>query len=261
MDFGIKGKTAVVLAGSGGLGSIIALTLAKEGAAVAISGRNREALAKTVKQIEAIGVRATSESFDSSDLAAMESFLGRVGHELGGADILVNISGGPPPTTAANVPPQQWIKEFQAMIVSMIHATDLVLAGMRAKRWGRVITCTSAGVIAPIPSLGISNTLRPALVGWSKTLSREVAADGITVNVVIPGRIATPRLRQLDEARAAREGKTVEEIEKSSAATIPMQRYGDPQEFANAVAFLASSKASYITGSMLRVDGGMIPSV
>jgi 3-oxoacyl-[acyl-carrier protein] reductase len=243
------------------LGSAIALTLAKEGASVAISGRNREALAKVVKEIEATGVRANSESFDLNDLAALKSFLSRVASEIGAIDILVNISGGPPPTAAANVPPEQWIKEFQSIIVPMIHATDLVLPGMKAKRRGRIITCTSAGIVAPIPNLGISNTLRPALAGWSKTLAREVAADGITVNVVIPGRIATARLGQLDEARAKREGKSVEEIEKSSAASIPMQRYGEPQEFANAVAFLASSKASYITGSMIRVDGGMIPSV
>jgi 3-oxoacyl-[acyl-carrier protein] reductase len=145
--------------------------------------------------------------------------------------------------------------------VPIMHVTDLVLPNMRAKRWGRVITSTSSGVVAPIPNLGISNTLRSALVGWSKTLAREVAADGITVNMVLPGRIATGRIRQLDEARAAREGKTVEEIVKLSTDTIPIQRYGEPEEFANAIAFLASSKASYITGTMLRVDGGMIQSV
>lgn len=261
MDFGMKGRTAAVLSGSGGLGSAIATTLAQEGAAVAVAGRNRDALAATVARIEAAGARALSESFDLTDLEAMKSFVDRIGRELGGVDILVNLSGGPPPTAAAGVSPQQWVKEFQAMIVSLIHATDLVLPRMRARQWGRVITCTSSGVVAPIPNLGISNTLRAALLGWSKTLAREVAADGITVNVVIPGRIATARLRQLDTARAAREGKPIEEVEKSSAGSIPMQRYGNSEEFANAVAFLASSKASYITGTMLRVDGGMIPSI
>ena len=147
------------------------------------------------------------------------------------------------------------------MVVPMMYITDLVLPGMRAKRWGRVITSTSSGVVAPIPNLGISNTLRSALVGWSKTLAREVAADGITVNIVLPGRIATGRIRQLDEARAEREGKAVHEILKDSTSTIPMRRYGDPEEFANAVTFLASKRASYITGTMLRVDGGMIQSV
>jgi 3-oxoacyl-[acyl-carrier protein] reductase len=196
-----------------------------------------------------------------TDLPALKSFVARVIQELGEVDILVNISGGPPPTTAANVPPSDWIREFQSMVVPMMYITDLVLPGMRAKRWGRIITSTSSGVVAPISNLGISNTLRSALVGWSKTLAREVAGDGITVNVVLPGRIATGRIRQLDEARAQREGKTVQEILKDSTSSIPMRRYGDPEEFANAVTFLASKRASYITGTMLRVDGGMIQSV
>ena len=206
-------------------------------------------------------MRSTIGVVDLGDTAALSSFVGRALQELGGIDILVNISGGPPPTKAANVAPEQWNKQFQAMVVSMIHAADLVLPGMRAKKWGRIITSTSSGVLSPIPNLGISNALRSALVGWSKTLAGEVGADGITVNIVIPGRIATGRIRQLDEARAAREGKTVDEIMKLSTSSIPMHRYGEPEEFANVVAFLASNKASYVTGTMIRVDGGMIPSV
>jgi 3-oxoacyl-[acyl-carrier protein] reductase len=261
MDLGIEGKVALVLSAGGGLGRMIAVALAKEGASLAVADRNEDSLAKTVAQIEATGVRAVSQSLDLMDIEALSSFVTRINGELGGVDILVNISGGPPPTTAANVPPEQWIKEFRAMVVSIMHVTDLVLPSMRAKRWGRVITSTSSGVVAPIPNLGISNTLRSALIGWSKTLAREVAADGITANVVIPGRIATRRIRQLDETRAAREGKTVEEIVKQSTASIPIQRYGEPEEFASVVVFLASSKASYVTGTMLRVDGGMIQSV
>jgi 3-oxoacyl-[acyl-carrier protein] reductase len=261
MDLGIEGKVALVLSAGGGLGRMIAVALAKEGASLAVADRNEDSLAKTVAQIEATGVRAVSRSLDLMDIEALSSFVTRINGELGGVDILVNISGGPPPTTAANVSPEQWIKEFRAMVVSIMHVTDLVLPGMRAKRWGRVITSTSSGVVAPIPNLGISNTLRSALIGWSKTLAREVAADGITANVVIPGRIATRRILQLDETRAAREGKTVEEIVKQSTASIPIQRYGEPEEFASVVAFLASGKASYVTGTMLRVDGGMIQSV
>ena len=261
MDLKTEGKTALVLGASGGLGSAIAFVLAQEGAAVALAGRNRDVLKAGVDRIRTEGGQAISESFDLTDTDALSAFVTRIDGEFGGVDILINVSGGPPPTTASGVSPQQWVKEFQAMVVSLIHATDLVLPGMRARKWGRIITCASSGVVAPIPNLGISNTLRPALLGWSKTLAREVAADGITVNVVIPGRIATDRVRQLDTGRAAREGKSVEEVEKSSMASIPMQRYGDPDEFANAVAFLASSKASYITGTMLRIDGGMIPSI
>jgi 3-oxoacyl-[acyl-carrier protein] reductase len=261
MDFEIKGKTALVLGASGGLGSAIAEVLAAEGAAIALAGRNRDALIAKVARIKSTGGHAISESIDLTDLLAVRAAVTRTVQEFGSIDILVNLSGGPPATTAAGVSPQQWVKEFQAMVVSLIYATDLVLPGMRERKWGRVITCTSSGVVAPIPNLGISNTLRPALLGWSKTLAREVATDGITVNVIIPGRIATDRVRELDLGRATREGKSVEEVEKSSMASIPMQRYGDPIEFASAVAFLASCKASYITGTTMRVDGGLIPSI
>ena len=261
MDLGIKGKTALVLSAGGGLGRAISVALAREGAALAVADIDEGALAKSVADIEASGARAVSGVVDLNDTAALSSFVARVAQELGGIDILVNISGGPPPTKAAGVAPDQWTKQFQAMVLSMIHVTDLVLPGMRAKKWGRIITSTSSGVLAPIPNLGISNTLRSALVGWSKTLASEVAADGVTVNIVIPGRIATGRIRQLDEARAAREGKSVEDIVKLSTASIPVHRYGEPEEYANVVAFLASERASYVTGTMIRIDGGMIQTV
>jgi 3-oxoacyl-[acyl-carrier protein] reductase len=132
---------------------------------------------------------------------------------------------------------------------------------MRERGWGRIVTSTSSGVVTPIPNLGLSNGLRLSLVGWSKTLASEVAQDGITVNVVIPGRIATDRIRFLDEARAQRERRSVESVQSSSTATIPAGRYGTQEEYADAVIFLASDRARYITGSSLRVDGGLIPSI
>jgi 3-oxoacyl-[acyl-carrier protein] reductase len=132
---------------------------------------------------------------------------------------------------------------------------------MRARKWGRVITSTSSGVVAPIPNLAISNSLRMALVGWSKTLSREVAAEGVTVNIVLPGRIATRRIEELDQARAKREGKSLAEIVQASTSSIPANRYGRVEEYGDVVAFLASSAASYITGSVVRVDGGLIQSI
>jgi 3-oxoacyl-[acyl-carrier protein] reductase len=147
------------------------------------------------------------------------------------------------------------------MVQPVIAITDRVLEGMRAKRWGRVITSASSGVIAPIPNLGVSNTLRSALVGWSKTLAREVARDGITVNVVVPGRIATDRIQFLDAEKARREGRPVDQVAAESTASIPLGRYGRPEEYADVIAFLASAQASYVTGSTVRVDGGLIPSV
>jgi 3-oxoacyl-[acyl-carrier protein] reductase len=147
------------------------------------------------------------------------------------------------------------------MVLSVIAITDRVLPGMRQRRWGRVITSTSSGVVAPIPNLGISNALRLSLVGWSKTLAREVARDGITANIILPGRIATDRIRFLDEAKAKREGRPVEEVAAESTSSIPVGRYGRPEEYGDVVAFLASERASYITGSVIRVDGGLIASI
>jgi 3-oxoacyl-[acyl-carrier protein] reductase len=147
------------------------------------------------------------------------------------------------------------------MVLSVIAITDRVLPGMRSRGWGRIITSTSSGVIAPIQNLGISNALRASLVGWSKTLAREVARDGITANIVVPGRIATRRIRFLDEQKAKREGRPVEQVTAESTASIPVGRYGEPEEYADMVAFLASARAAYVTGSVIRVDGGLIPSV
>jgi 3-oxoacyl-[acyl-carrier protein] reductase len=262
MDLGIEGKTALVLAAGGGLGRATAMALATEGAALALCDIDPSALECTVSHIKSkTNAAIMTEALDLSHLAAMRSFVTRASQELGDIDILVNISGGPPPTTATNVSPQQWTDQFQAMVLSLFHVTDLVLPAMRAKRWGRIITSASSGVVSPIPRLGISNTLRSAVVGWSKTLAGEVAADGITVNVVVPGRIATNRVRDLDNARAAQQGKSVEQIVQDSSGSIPVRRYGEPEEYGNVVAFLASSKASYITGTMIRIDGGMIQSV
>jgi 3-oxoacyl-[acyl-carrier protein] reductase len=147
------------------------------------------------------------------------------------------------------------------MVLSVIAITDRVLPNMRARHWGRVITSTSSGVVSPIPNLALSNTLRSSLVGWSKTLSREVAKEGITVNIVAPGRIATDRIKFLDQAKAKREGRTVEDVMDESTASIPAGRLGKPEEYGDVVAFLASERAAYITGSIVRVDGGMIASI
>jgi 3-oxoacyl-[acyl-carrier protein] reductase len=142
------------------------------------------------------------------------------------------------------------------MVLMIMKVTDRVLPGMRSRQWGRVITTTSSGTIAPIANLAISNTLRLALNGWTKTLSNEVAGDGITVNIILPGRILTERILYLDQQRSNNEGKSLEDITKRSVSSIPMKRYGTPEEYADAATFLASEKASYITGTTLRVDGG-----
>jgi 3-oxoacyl-[acyl-carrier protein] reductase len=261
MDLGLKGKTALVLAGGGGLGRAIARALASEGANVAVAGVRADSIVATQAALASIGGKSISLLWDLADLSQIDGNVAKVERELGPVDILVNNTGGPPPTPASGQDPAVWSKQFQSMVLSVIATTDRVLPNMRARHWGRVITSTSSGVVAPIPNLAISNTLRLSLVGWSKTLAREVAKDGITANIVAPGRIATDRIKFLDEAKAKREGRSVEEVEAENATTIPIGRLGKPEEYGDGVAFLASERAAYITGSVIRVDGGMIPSI
>jgi len=261
MDLGLKGKTALVLAGGGGLGRAVGKALAAEGANVGIADIDEGAANRSADEIKKTGATALSIVWDLADLISIDSHVSAVESSLGPIDVLVNITGGPPPTPASGQNTDLWSKHFQSMVLSVIALTDRVLPSMKSRKWGRVITSTSSGVVAPIPNLGVSNALRLSLVGWSKTLAREVARDGITVNIILPGRIATERIHFLDEAKAKREGKTVEAVTSESTGSIPMGRYGRPEEYADAVTFLASDRASYITGSIIRVDGGLIPSI
>jgi 3-oxoacyl-[acyl-carrier protein] reductase len=256
MDLNLTNRVALVTGAGGGLGGAIAQRLAQEGARVVACDVAEEALSANIQ-----GSDIRSHVFDLSDLDAMDAVVDDVIDSVGPIDVLVNITGGPPATTVAGNPSDVWRTHFDAMITPVVHLTDRVLPGMRERGWGRVVTSTSSGVVAPIKNLGLSNSLRSALVGWSKTLSTEVGRDGVTVNTVIPGRIHTPRIDQLDQAKAEREGRTVEAVAEESTASIPVGRYGRPEEYADAVAFLCSDRASYITGSSIRVDGGLIPSV
>jgi 3-oxoacyl-[acyl-carrier protein] reductase len=261
MDFGLKGKTALVLGGGGGLGRAISKALSGEGANVAVADIDPNAIAGTELALAAIGGKSVGLVWDISDLSQIEAHISEIECELGAVDILVNNTGGPPPTPASGQGPALWSKHFQAMVLSVIAITDRVLPKMRARHWGRVITSTSSGVVAPIPNLGISNALRLSLVGWSKTLAREVGKDGITANVILPGRIATDRIKFLDEAKAKREGRSVEDVSAESTSSIPLGRYGKPEEYGDVVTFLASERAAYINGSIIRVDGGLIASI
>jgi 3-oxoacyl-[acyl-carrier protein] reductase len=261
MNFGIKGKIALVLGGGGGLGRAISKALAGEGANVAIADIDQSAISETETTIGTLGVKSIGLVWELADLSQIDMHVSKVEKELGTVDILVNLTGGPPPTPASGQDAAVWSRHFQSMVLSVIAITDRVLPAMRSKQWGRIITSTSSGVVTPIPNLGISNSLRLSLVGWSKTLAREVARDGITANIILPGRIATDRIKFLDEAKAKRESRTVEEVSAESTGSIPVGRYGKPEEYGDVVAFLASERAAYITGASIRVDGGLIPSI
>lgn len=262
MDLGLKGKHAFVMGGSRGLGRGIANALAGEGVDVAIVSRRQSALQQAASEIhQTTGSETLPIVADLDNWASVEIAFHEAEHQFGGIDILVNNSGGPPASGVGSVDSSLWLKQFESMVLSVMRLTDLALPGMRQRKWGRVLTIASSGVVQPIPTIGISNTLRSALVGWSKTLAGEVARDGITVNILLPGRIATDRVRQLDEILAAKSNKTVEKVAEDMAAQIPVGRYGTTKEFGTVAAFLASAQASYITGSMIRIDGGAIKSV
>jgi 3-oxoacyl-[acyl-carrier protein] reductase len=263
MDLGISGRTALVLGAGGGLGGAIARALAREGARVALADINLGAAQAVADQIrgEYPDTQAVALSWDLGDLSVVESNVARIERDLGPVDILVNNTGGPPPTTVCGQQISLWTSHFQSMVMSVIAITDRVLPSMRERKFGRIITSTSSGVVAPIANLGLSNALRMTLLGWSKTLAREVGRDGITCNIVLPGRIATSRIQFLDEQKAKREGRSAIDVAQESTASIPVGRYGDPREYADVVAFLASRNAAYVTGSIVRVDGGLLANV
>ncbi|MCY1664138.1 SDR family oxidoreductase [Rhizobium sp. SL86] len=262
MDFGISGKRALVLASSRGLGLGIAKALAAEGAHVLLCGRSGDRLAENCKAINAEGKgKADWVWADLAEDDAVASLQKAVQEKLGGLDILVNNTGGPTPGTSEEMTVEKLDSFFQTMVLRVIALTNAFLPAMKDQGFGRILTVASSGVIEPIPNLALSNTLRGALVGWNKTLATEVAAFGITANMILPGRIHTDRIDELDGANAKRQGKALDEVRAASIKTIPAGRLGTVEEFGAVGAFLCSGPAAYVTGSMIRVDGGAAKSL
>jgi 3-oxoacyl-[acyl-carrier protein] reductase len=248
MDLGISGRVALVTGASKGIGNAIARELVAEGARVAISSRSAERIAAAAEAIGALGV-----PHDSADLDALPALVDRVESELGPIEMLVINTGGPPGGPPLGFTREQWEAAYRTLVEFPITLLERVLPGMRERGFGRVVNVASSSVREPIDGLMLSNAHRSATLAAFKTLSRDVASDGVTLNTVLPGRIATDRLAELMGS--------LENAAEAARAEVPVGRLGTPEEFAAAVAFLCSARASYITGTALLVDGGMTRSV
>ena len=256
MKLGIEGRTAVVLGSTSGLGWATAQVLAEEGANIVVVGRDEARAQEHASSLPS----AVAVAADLTDIGAEERILETTHRAFGDPDILVLNGGGPKPgaaldLTAENV--EEAIGQLLRPYVALVHA---VVPGMARQNWGRIVAVGSSGIQQPIPNLASSNIGRAALAGYLKTLAAELAPNGITVNMALPGRIDTGRVAELDRLAAERTFRSLKDIQEASKSSIPMGRYGDPEEFAAIVAFLAGMPAAYITGEQIRCDGGMVRS-
>jgi 3-oxoacyl-[acyl-carrier protein] reductase len=256
MDLMLNDKIALVCGASQGLGLAIAKGLAAEGAAVALLARNADKLEAEADAIRQAGGRAIAAPADLGDWDSVAGALEAVRREFGAPDILVNNSGPPPPVDVTKVDPDLWRAQFEAMMLTLMRLTEAVLPEMREQGFGRILTVASTSIVEPIPALAISNALRAGLALWMKTLAGQVAGDGVTVNLVLPGSFATARLDSMNARKAEAEGIPVEDLAARASAAIPAGRYGRPDEFADMTVFLASPRAGYVTGTAVRIDGG-----
>jgi 3-oxoacyl-[acyl-carrier protein] reductase len=252
VDLGLEGTAAIVGGASSGMGLAIARTLTAEGARVTMLARDPERLADAASGVEG----ALTVAGDVRDLSALEQAVERTVAEHGRLDIVVNNAGGPPPGTFESTAPEAWADAFELSLNSAVRLTRLALPHLRAGGRGRVVNITSWSVREPIPNLMLSNAIRPGVVGWAKTLAHELGPDGITVNTIAPGKIDTPRVRELWHTRPDPEQAQAQDI-----AAIPVRRMGTPEEIGAAVAFLCSEQAGYISGVVLAVDGGALRGV
>jgi 3-oxoacyl-[acyl-carrier protein] reductase len=262
VDLGLRGKVALVAASSKGLGRAVAEELAAEGAHLVMCARGKETLEQTAQSIrEKTGVKVIAVAADVSNPADALRVARAALDGLGRVDILVTNSGGPPSGPFENLTPEMWDAATSLLLKSAVELTRAVLPGMKERRWGRILNVTSIAAKQPIEGLMLSNSLRAAVIGFARTLANEVAPFNVTVNNLVPGYTRTDRVQELARAAGGGGGGSSTDIVSKWEKEIPMGRLGEPREFAALAAFLASDRASYITGSSIAVDGGWIRSL
>lgn len=259
MDLGLRGRVALVTGASLGLGRAIAHALAAEGARVAIAARNAERLETAAREIaEATGAEVMAVPADVAVQAEVDAMVQRVVDRWGGLQVMVANAGGPPGTRFEQTAAPLVEEALRLNLLSTVHMAHASVPHMKSAGWGRFIALTSMTVKQPMPGLILSNTARAGVVGWVKTMATELAPHGITCNVVAPGYFRTGRVEELAGQRSASEGRPAAEILAEMDGRIPMRRMGEPEELGAVVAFLASERASYLTGVTLQVDGGVV---
>jgi 3-oxoacyl-[acyl-carrier protein] reductase len=261
MDLNLSGKTALVMASSQGLGFAIAERLVREGTNVMISGRDEEKLKRKAAELESIGLgNVAFQKTDIMETGDIKRLVSKTIEVFGSLHLLINNAGGPPAGTFEDLTDEDWQKAFELNLLSYIRAIREALPYLK-KQGGKVLNIASSSIKEPIPGLILSNTFRTGIVGLSKTLASELAPQNILINTIAPGRIATDRVRHLDQFTADKQGVDVESVELTMKAQIPLKRYRTPEEFANVAVFLLSDANTYMTGSSFLVDGGMIKSI
>src|SRR5882757_8944226 len=258
MDMGLKRKVAIVAASSQGIGRATAEAFAAEGCRIAMCARNKAALDAAAEKIRSqYQTDVLAEPFDVTDPAAVSDFVNAVNQKFGSVDICVTNAGGPPAKGFLATTIEEWKRAVDLNFMSVVYFAHQVIPHMQRKKWGRILTITSIATKQPVPDLVYSNAVRTAVVGLVKSLANEFGKDGILVNNIAPGYTATDRLKQLARARATASGKTENEILATFAADSPLKRLGEPSEIADTIVWLASDRASYITGQTILVDGGV----